>query len=674
MVTQGIGSLKIINVTDPASPSQVGSINTHEGPRDIATVANSSHTFALLVSEVGHSFQIVDISNPASPSSVSRVSHGSEYKLSGATGIATVANSSHTYALVTSHENTFGGTGDTLQIIDITTPAYPSPIGSIRDGSTYAELESARGVATASIGGVLYAIVASHEDDGIQIVGLGPFVERTIYISPAFTGTGPMPASTVAPELDRANLIGAPYPAPGVIADTLPGFDNLNGTVGIAAVTFGPRTYALVAAEYDDSFQIIDITNPASPIEVAAITDNSTLHLNATYGVESVTIGTSTYALVTGYDDDGFQIFNITNPASPVAVVNFSHNTENEGVRDVVIDGPRGITTVTRGTTTYALVVSGTDRDGGLHIVDISNPTFPRYVRSVTESSSSSYALQNATDVATFERGTAAYAIVASFGDNGVQIINITDPGRPEAVIAITENGTYPELGGAHGITTVTQDDRTYALVASRSDNGLTIINVTNPALPAHVADVPDNDTLALDGAFDVTTVVNGSLTYALVSSEQDSGVQIFNITNPASPVAIASVTDGAGGFDDLGGARGIAKATIRGDTYVLVAANADDAVEIIGLHREPAPAPALPSNDHIGFISEPVAAAAVTDGHDTELDGASGATTVTIGSRTYALVASTDDDGVQIMDVTDPRFPAPRIIGHRRGGRICRA
>ena len=61
---------------------------------------------------------------------------------------------------------------------------------------------------------------------------------------------------------------------------------------------------------------------------------------------------------------------------------------------------------------------------------------------------------------------------------------------------------------------------------------------------------------------------------------------------------------------------------------------------------------------------SNPIAASAVTDGENyPELQGPVSITTTTIGSSTYALVASNADHGVQIIDVTDPYQPSPTSI-----------
>jgi hypothetical protein len=49
----------------------------------------------------------------------------------------------------------------------------------------------------------------------------------------------------------------------------------------------------------------------------------------------------------------------------------------------------------------------------------------------------------------------------------------------------------------------------------------------------------------ALGDTWYITTVVIGEKTYALVASLRDNGVQIIDISDPATPSAVASVTDG---------------------------------------------------------------------------------------------------------------------------------
>ena len=106
---------------------------------------------------------------------------------------------------------------------------------------------------------------------------------------------------------------------------------------------------------------------------------------------------------------------------------------------------------------------------------------------------------------------------------------------------SVTDGETYPELYGAQDITTVVIGENTYALVASVLDDGVQIIDISNPASPSAVASVSDGETYSeLWGASGITTVVIGENTYALVAAASDDGVQIIDISDPAVPSAVA--------------------------------------------------------------------------------------------------------------------------------------
>ena len=160
--------------------------------------------------------------------------------------------------------------------------------------------------------------------------------------------------------------------------------------------------------------------------------------------------------------------------------------------------------------------------------------------------------LDGAWGITTVVIGESTYALVVGYYDDGVQIINITDPENPTATaVAQDGQGGFTALAGPRGITTVVIDNTTYALVASRNDDGVQIINITDPENPTATAAVTDGQGgfTELDGAWSITTVVIGESTYALVASFDDDGVQIINITDPENPTATAAVTDGQGGF-----------------------------------------------------------------------------------------------------------------------------
>jgi hypothetical protein len=159
---------------------------------------------------------------------------------------------------------------------------------------------------------------------------------------------------------------------------------------------------------------------------------------------------------------------------------------------------------------------------------DFSNP-FP--VASVTDGVDGFDELDFANSITTVEIGSSVYGLVAAVDDWGVQIIDITDPASPQPTASVTDgDGGFNELAGAWGITTVTIDSSVYALVAAYYDDGVQIIDITNPASPQPTASIADEvgGFDELDGEGGITTVKMDSSVYDLVAAQTDGGVQII--------------------------------------------------------------------------------------------------------------------------------------------------
>jgi len=184
--------------------------------------------------------------------------------------------------------------------------------------------------------------------------------------------------------------------------------------------------------------------------------------------------------------------------------------------------------------------------------------------------------------------GENTYALVTAAADDGVQIIDITDPSNSKAVASVTDGETYPTLDNPTGIATVKIGDNTYALVASFADSGVQIIDISDPTSPSAVASITDGAAYPeLYGPRGITTVVVGTKTYALVAAYNDAGVQIIDISDPASSSAAASLADGET-YTTLNGTSGITTVVVGERTYALVAASSDDGVQIIQLEVDP--------------------------------------------------------------------------------------
>ena len=81
-------------------------------------------------------------------------------------------------------------------------------------------------------------------------------------------------------------------------------------------------------------------------------------------------------------------------------------------------------------------------------------------------------------------------------------------------------------------------------VVVSSNDDGLQVLNLTDPADPMPVAQHNRRrHTVALAGAYDVDIFATGSDTYAVVASPDD-GLQVLNLTDPADPMPVAHIAD----------------------------------------------------------------------------------------------------------------------------------
>ena len=81
-----------------------------------------------------------------------------------------------------------------------------------------------------------------------------------------------------------------------------------------------------------------------------------------------------------------------------------------------------------------------------------------------------------------------------------------------------------------------------------------------------------------------ITTAVIDDNTYSLVASYFDDGIQIIDITDPDSPTAVSAASDGENGFTELDGAYSVTTAVIGGSAYAIVTGFDDDGIQIIAL------------------------------------------------------------------------------------------
>ena len=153
----------------------------------------------------------------------------------------------------------------------------------------------------------------------------------------------------------------------------------------------------------------------------------------------------------------------------------------------------------------------------------------------------------------------------------------LQNSGNPTHKGSITDAGAT-ELDGAQGIYVSGK----YAYVAGNLDNGVEILDISDPSSPKHVGKFNDSDhpNAELDGTWGI--YVSGK--YAYVTGQVDDGVEILDISDPSNPRHVGSITDDA--TTELAGALGI---YVSGK-YAYVASPNDNGVEILDISGIDAP------------------------------------------------------------------------------------
>jgi hypothetical protein len=252
------------------------------------------------------------------------------------------------------------------------------------------------------------------------------------------------------------------------------------GTVATGNIGAVQGSYAYVISYSSGNLQVIDISNPSSPVVVGTV--------SAGYAGSVYVQGN--YAYVTDIYYDSLQIINISNPYSPVTVGSFWAGSYTGSV---YVQG------------NYAYV---TNQGPDLQIINISNPASPVLVGTVSISYSGSVYVQG------------NYAYVTNLG-GALQIINISNPASPVVVGSVS-------LG--YGATNVSVQGN-YAYVGNQY-YGFQVIDVSNPASPVLVG----TDYTATGDSY-----VQGRYAYVTGSS----GLLVIDVSNPISPVTVGTITTG---------------------------------------------------------------------------------------------------------------------------------
>ena len=229
-------------------------------------------------------------------------------------------------------------------------------------------------------------------------------------------------------------------------------------------------------------------------------------------------VGNLLYAGASGSDtSEGLYIYDISDPSNIVQVSFFSSYSPAEVRNNTWGNDVVGVDVVGN----YAYL---TTYQGGLVIVDVSNPALPTFVGKLP--------LKSITSKETWDvKVIGSYAYLAAGG--GLVVVDITDKANP--VMVVNKN-----LGAviSHDIE-VTGN---YAYVAMRR-NGFSIVDISNPLIPTEVARVTTG--------YDINTFAYGvsvKNSVLFVADHFQERISYYDISNPTTPVLINTISVPGGG------------------------------------------------------------------------------------------------------------------------------
>jgi len=306
-------TLTIIDISDPTSPTIVGSISDAQlnGPYSVYV----SGQYAYVAAHIANALTIVDVSDPTSPAIVGSISDAD--KLARADSVYV----SGKYAYVAA------AGANALTIVDVSDPASPAIVGSI----TNAQLNGPTSVYVSG----QYAYVAD---------------------------MGPTPKSGA----NALTIVDISNPASPAIVGSVTS-TQLNDPSSV----YVSGKYAYVAAADANALTIVDISDPTSPNIVGSITDNTKLDKDTSVYVSGKYAYVTSFAGETTTSTSTLTIVDISNPTSP-KIVDSIADIQLEGASSVYVSGKYAYVPALS-----VLPTTTPPTSGVLNIVDISGIDVP---------------------------------------------------------------------------------------------------------------------------------------------------------------------------------------------------------------------------------------------------------------------------------------------------------
>lgn len=372
----------------------------------------------------------------------------------------------------------------------------------------------------------------------------------------------------------------------------------------------------------------VEITN------VENLADDSVLGLQKISGIDVITIGGTSYALVTGQFDNKLSVFEIESDGS-LNLVDSAGFSDGSGLFTA-----SDVTSVSAGGKDYVLV-SGPVFNA-ITVFELS----PNGTLTQTDNflDSGATALGGVTALATGKVGGKDFVFAAGYNEDGVSALELTSSGTLVHRATVFDDETT-NLDQAVDLTTTNIGNKLFLFVAGEADDGISVFEVEPDGQMVNTDNVNDTGSLELNGASAVATATfhNGK-TYVYAGGSLDAGLSVYEVGNSGDLTLAFNLRDALD--TELRGIRDLTVAEVNGFQYLFVASYSDDNMSIWKLEDD-------------GSVIYEVDA---QDAGPLELGGVSAVGVAEIDGAWFAIAGGFTDDGVSVFEVEGPEAPPPPV------------
>ena len=264
---------------------------------------------------------------------------------------------------------------------------------------------------------------------------------------------------------------------------------KINGAYAIESAVVAGTTYLFVAGRGEGGLSVFSTDSNGALTNVANVSDDITLRLAGIAALATAVIGGTTYLFTGSLIDDGLSVFSV---ASNGVLTNVANVTDDATLK---LDATTALATAVIGGTTY--LFAGGFADNGVSVFSVANNGTLVNVANVSDDGT--LQLQNVTSLSTAVIGGTTYLFAAGGGDDGVSVLSVGSNGALTNASNVHDDATL-NLNDARSVTTAVIGGTTYLFVAGRDDQGISVFSVDSNGALTNVANVSDDATMRLSG------------------------------------------------------------------------------------------------------------------------------------------------------------------------------